>query len=416
MSEAYQLFGALLDDEYQRLKESIAEHGILVPVEVDENGTILDGHHRVRAWQELREAGVKVPDYPRIVRKFATDAEKRNHVRALNLLRRHLTVEQRVQVWAEMRADGMTLQAIADVSGVGRMTVSRALEKSVFPNGKTDVVGKDGKSYPARKQRRVSLFANTGATEKRAVQVAQKLDDAPDKVLDLRRAERIARERLVAGRKEAISETALPSSVDLRLGDFREVLADIPDNSIDLIFTDPPYPREFLPLWGDLARFAARVLKPGRLLIAYSGKLDLPSVMVRLGEELNYVWVCDLILPGAHSRIHPVQMTQITKPILFYSKGKYQPLSWMQDAFFSEGKDKELHDWQQSLGAAQYYIEHATQSGETVVDPFLGAGTTGLAAGQLGRNFIGAEIDANSYSVARKRISELAKATTARLT
>jgi site-specific DNA-adenine methylase len=40
----------------------------------------------------------------------------------------------------------------------------------------------------------------------------------------------------------------LPQNIDLRYGDFKTVLADIPDNSLDLILTDPPYPKEFLTL------------------------------------------------------------------------------------------------------------------------------------------------------------------------
>ncbi len=50
--------------------------------------------------------------------------------------------------------------------------------------------------------------------------------------------------------------------------DFRNV--NIKDNSIDLILTDPPYPKEYLPLWKDLSFFASRVLKPSKFLLTYS--------------------------------------------------------------------------------------------------------------------------------------------------
>ena len=46
---------------------------------------------------------------------------------------------------------------------------------------------------------------------------------------------------------------------------------NIPDNSIDLIFTDPPYNEASLSLYGDLAKLAERVLKPGGSLITYVG-------------------------------------------------------------------------------------------------------------------------------------------------
>jgi len=50
----YQVMPDLTPIEYEALKADIAERGVLIPVEVDENGQLLDGHHRVRAWQELR--------------------------------------------------------------------------------------------------------------------------------------------------------------------------------------------------------------------------------------------------------------------------------------------------------------------------------------------------------------------------
>jgi len=55
---------------------------------------------------------------------------------------------------------------------------------------------------------------------------------------------------------------SLTINIDLRHGDFKEVLADIPDGSVDCIITDPPYPYEFIECWSDLAVFAKRVLKP----------------------------------------------------------------------------------------------------------------------------------------------------------
>lgn len=119
----YQLFDPLTDEEFAALKEDIAEHGILVPVEVDEDGSLLDGHHRARAWGELTAEGRVTGDYPTIVRSGMTEQEKRIHVRKLNLLRRQLTREQKQAHAAAMRADGVTLEAIARTLGVSVGTV-----------------------------------------------------------------------------------------------------------------------------------------------------------------------------------------------------------------------------------------------------------------------------------------------------
>jgi DNA modification methylase len=52
-------------------------------------------------------------------------------------------------------------------------------------------------------------------------------------------------------------------------GDFREVLDEsvLEDDSVDLLLTDPPYGEQHLSIWGDLSKFAARVLRPGKLLV-----------------------------------------------------------------------------------------------------------------------------------------------------
>lgn len=93
----YQLLPDLPADDYERLKADIAERGVLVAVELDEHGNVLDGHHRVRIATEL---GV---DYPTVVRSGLAEHEKRLHAVALNLARRHLTDAQKVLL-------GMTIE------------------------------------------------------------------------------------------------------------------------------------------------------------------------------------------------------------------------------------------------------------------------------------------------------------------
>lgn len=148
----YQLFPDLSDEDYAALKADIRQRGVLVPVELDERDNILDGHHRIRAWQELRAEGVDLADYPRILRPGMTEEQKRNHVRSLNVNRRHLSKEARAQVWAQMRSDGMSYRAIAEATGVDPMTVHKSLQ-GVENSTPETVTGSDGKTYPARKPR-----------------------------------------------------------------------------------------------------------------------------------------------------------------------------------------------------------------------------------------------------------------------
>lgn len=86
----YQVMPALGDEEYRELKEDIARRGVMVPVEFDEHGHVLDGHHRLQICAEL---GIK--DYPKVIRAGMTEEEKRTHARKLNMARRQLSQEQR---------------------------------------------------------------------------------------------------------------------------------------------------------------------------------------------------------------------------------------------------------------------------------------------------------------------------------
>lgn len=119
-SGPFQVLPALTDDEYAALKADIADHGVLVPVEVDTDGTILDGHHRVRACREL-----DINDWPQVVRDLDDDEAKRRHARRLNMARRHLTrVQKRTLIAAEITTDpDRSDRAIGRLLGVDHKTV-----------------------------------------------------------------------------------------------------------------------------------------------------------------------------------------------------------------------------------------------------------------------------------------------------
>ncbi len=59
---------------------------------------------------------------------------------------------------------------------------------------------------------------------------------------------------------------------------------------------------------------------------------------------------------------------------------------------------------------AKHFIRLHTKRGQTVLDPFMGSGTTGVACVQTGRNFIGIEIDPEYHGIAKRRIAEARKA------
>lgn len=96
----YQLLPRLSDEEYDALKADIAENGVRVPIDVDENGTILDGHHR--AWITA-DLGI---DCPKRVVADLSDEQKRTHAVAVNVHRRSLSREQRRElIQRSLKAD-----------------------------------------------------------------------------------------------------------------------------------------------------------------------------------------------------------------------------------------------------------------------------------------------------------------------
>lgn len=87
------------DEEYSALKADIAARGVLVPIELDEAGIILDGHHRSQIAAEL---GI---DAPTVTRRFESESQKREHVIKLNLARRHLDPIRWAKVFAMLLAE-----------------------------------------------------------------------------------------------------------------------------------------------------------------------------------------------------------------------------------------------------------------------------------------------------------------------
>lgn len=143
---SYQLFPPLDAATEEALTESIKRFGVLVPVVVDQNGEILDGHHRSRIANAL---GI---EYDVTRREVADDDEAREIARTLNMDRRQLDREQRREVVAHLWREGHSQRAIAGALGMSRGAIEYDI-KSVKSGGLTKptdrVTGTDGKSYPA---------------------------------------------------------------------------------------------------------------------------------------------------------------------------------------------------------------------------------------------------------------------------
>ena len=382
MAGRYQVLPPLAPEARQALAEDIRRHGVLVAVEVDEEGNVLDGHHRVELAAEL---GI---DYPVVVRSGLSETERVEHALRLNLLRRHLGPVE----WAH------AFRRLAEARGIRLGSQGRQ-------GGKTDSV---------------AVFAAelgvTPRTARRRLRLADRLAGHPDLAarvdqgdLDATRAETLARGRAFEQRRAEASPppvTSLANGIAIHHGPFQDVLAHVGDNSVDLVLTDPPWQWdvETLDLWDDLGAFSKRVLRPGRALVAYSGSGCLAAAIDRLSRHLEYVWAGALILPGRHNEVHAVMARDASTPIVFFSNGRYEARHWFINALSSPGAEKDAHPWQKPLGNVAYYLERFSEPGELVCDPFLGGGTTAVAAQQAGRRFVGCDVDPGAVEVTIERL------------
>lgn len=195
------------------------------------------------------------------------------------------------------------------------------------------------------------------------------------------------------------------SAVDLRLGDFRETCLSIPDNSISMIFTDPPYDDKTVPLYQDMAIMAARVLKPGGSLITYVGHHAIPMVLPLMTPHLRFWWMLALnYAEGPYNRLIGKNIFVQWKPLLWFVKEHRANNVFIADRVDAPAPDKIAHKWQQ--GQVDYYINNLSEPGETILDPFVGSGTTLIVAAKNGRRSIGCEIDTDNFNIAKGYINE----------
>lgn len=208
-----------------------------------------------------------------------------------------------------------------------------------------------------------------------------------------------------AAEEEATSvKPSGPCPYAILCGDFRE--AEIEPASIDVILTDPPYPYEFIHLYAALAERAAIWLKDDGVLLCMAGQSYLPEILSSMGAYLKYNWMLAYLTPGGQSpQIWDRQVNTFWKPVLCFVKGKYAR-NWLGDVVKSavNDNDKRFHEWGQSESGMANLIERFTYPGDIVLDPMMGAGTTGVAAVRHLRRFIGIDLDPDTVAVATGRL------------
>lgn len=403
------VFPLLDGPEFDAMADDIRAHGLREPVVLFE-GAILDGRNRYRA---CVAAGVDA--------RFETydGDDPLAYVISLNLKRRHLDESQRAMVAARIAtlphganqhrsgnfAAPPTQEQAASILNVGERSVRHARE--VLDEGIPEL---------AVEVERGEVSVSSASEVARLPKPEQREIVAKGEKEIISTANRLRAERKSArkdARRASVAEMASaaePASERFTL--VKEPCGQayllLDEGSVDWIITDPPYPREFLDVYEELGQVAAHVLKPGGSLICMIGQSYLPDIVSHISKHLKYHWTLAYLTPGGQAtQLFPRKVNTFWKPVLWFINGEYDG-EWIGDVSRSKpnDNDKRFHEWGQSESGMRDLMSRFVRPGQTVLDPFMGAGTTGVIALELGAKFIGFDPDENSYNEALVRLSD----------
>lgn len=240
------------------------------------------------------------------------------------------------------------------------------------------------------------------------------------------------------------------SATQLLHGDCLELLKGIPDNSVDLLVTDPPYEivaggaggafgadkRNYHGEYSDLDNKSEQ--RKGIVCTGFDFAI-LEEICRCLKKINGYVWCSKLQVSKLLSffedrgcftdilcwhKTNPVPTCNNTylsdTEYLIFAREKgvrvYGSYSTKKKFYVSPTNkaDKKIygHPTIKPLDITQNIIINSTLEGDTILDPFMGSGTTGVACVNTGRRFIGMELDKGYFDIAFQRIAEAEKAVT----
>jgi DNA modification methylase len=398
------------------LAQSINELGLLHPITILPDGTLVGGYHRLEACKSLgwQTIPVIIREWEELHAELAEIDENivRNELKQIEQVR-HL--QRRKEIYEVLHP---TTKHGGDRKSSGQLD-------HLISSFAEDTAGKTGMA--ARTIRRHTQIAKSISPDLDEAILATPIADNQGELLKLARMEPAQQREVIEKLIETSTESVRRATDDLR----HEKMLNTPINeeiasvdcsiyhcsvaeihnhvepgSLDAIITDPPYPREFLSVYTDLAEFAAYALKPGGSLIAMVGQSYIPEVLDRLREHLTYHWVACYYVPGDTTKLWHRNIGASWKPLLWFVKGKYVG-QWVKDVvFMGRRKDKRHHEWGQPVDDMADIIEHFTQPGQLICDPFLGGGSTAIASLMCERGFVGCDINQQCVQTTKLRLHE----------
>ena len=407
-------------DKVNDLVESIRLVGLLHPIVVDANNNLLAGNHRLEAYRTLGKDQIpaQIIDMDELNAELV-QIDENLILNQLTILEtaEHLTRREEILTKLGKRStvkDNQYAGVNSDTSATKELASELGLLERKYQRIK-QVHKIDPDAREILKETDVSnnlnglLLIERLKDDQIQIEVAKRVtDDNSRHVKGL--IKEIQKEIKQGGILKQLDDykNSQQEGIQLYHGDFREVGQQIPDQSIGLIFTDPPYiDEDSLDLYRGLSELGNRVLKDGGSCLCYVTQTMLHQVLNVMSENLDYYWIISIKHGGNNGR-HGRGIFVEWKPILWFVKGKKKRSSdFVADFVYSTPPEKMLHRWEQSTKEAEYYISHLSSVGEIVLDPMMGTGTTGVASLSCSRNFVGIEKEKSTFDIARGRISEM---------
>ena len=206
--------------------------------------------------------------------------------------------------------------------------------------------------------------------------------------------------------------------IQLYLADCLDVLPTLEAGSVDAVVTDPPYGLLFpYSSYDDTRANLDSLLDRTIPLLIYNGwrVVILPGItQVSLYPNPTWIGCVTWNTTGSFGKYGYSQWM----PVLLYGKdiagfGNVNGGILKSDTIkisggggvgFMRNGEKDLHPCPKPLNVMVHLVQRYTEPSTTILDPFMGSGTTGVACVQTGRKFIGIEIDAGYFEIAKQRI------------
>ena len=213
--------------------------------------------------------------------------------------------------------------------------------------------------------------------------------------------------------------------INLMQGDCFERMKDIPDDSVDIVLTSPPYNRKrndkynnhndvVIDYYGFLKASiedCLRVCKGNVFYNVQKNSYNMRDVHKIIGQFSSkiievIIWKKKNPMPNPHLINAYEYILVLSKYNKSLKANSTYTFNHFETGVYSKNPYKKIHRAVMHPEACEFVLFNFAKEGETIFDPFMGTGTTGVAAKQLGMGFVGIELDETYFNIAKERIED----------